>query len=129
MIAGTQFEFDDPAMIAQAVLAKRPGDMTFSEIEDMVAECEAERAACLTCEDGLLVISGEPLNGGGLELYVLLAVAFRHGAVERQDAALRAIARDLGARTIAFRTRRRGWARRLGPEWKRRGTDEFVRAV
>jgi hypothetical protein len=62
-------------------------------------------------------------------MFVLLAVAFKHGAVERQDAALQIIARDLGARTIAFRARRKGWARRLGPEWQRRGTDEFVRAV
>jgi hypothetical protein len=129
MIAGTEFNFDDPQVIAQACLEKRPGDMTVSEIDDLMAECDAGRAACLTCEDGLLVISGEAHNGGGIEMFVLLAVAFKHGAVERQDAALQIIARDLGARTIAFRARRKGWARRLGPEWQRRGTDEFVRAV
>ena len=32
-----------------------------------------------------------------LKLFVWLAIAFRHGAYERQDAALLAIARDLGA--------------------------------
>jgi len=78
-----------------------------------------------------LVITLGALNDphDGFEMYVLLAVAFSHGAVERQDAALQTLARDLGADAIAFRARRRGWARRLGPEWKRRGTDEFVRMV
>lgn len=65
----------------------------------------------------------------GLELFVWLAIAFKHGFYERQDAALDAIGRDLEADTIAFQARRRGWERRLGPEWRRRGADEFVRRV
>lgn len=132
MIAGTQFNIEDPRIIAQACLAKRPGNMTVSEIADMMAECYANRAVCMACEDGVLVVTLTPLNDDpydGFEMYVLLAVAFRYGAYERQDSALQTIARDLGADAIAFRARRRGWARRLGPEWKRRGTDEFVRAV
>ena len=68
-------------------------------------------------------------RGDALELFILVAVAFRFGAVERQDAALLQIARDLEAKTVAFQARRKGWGRRLGPEWSRRGTAEFVRDV
>jgi len=132
MIAGTTFQFEDPTMVARACLAHgRQFGVSVSEIAEIQAECEAERAVCLACEDGVLVITLGALNDphDGFEMYVLLAVAFSHGAVERQDAALQTLARDLGADAIAFRARRRGWARRLGPEWKRRGTDEFVRMV
>ena len=87
-----------------------------------------KRPLRLACEDGMLVLDLRP-GPEGLELFVWLAIAFRHGAYERQDAALLAIARDLGALTIAFAARRRGWARRLGPEWHRRGKDEFMRRV
>jgi hypothetical protein len=76
----------------------------------------------------MIVVDLRPY-GDDLEMFVWIAIAFRHGAFERQDAAVRAIARDLGAQTIAFQTRRRGWARRLGPEWHRRGSNEFVRQV
>ena len=83
---------------------------------------------CLACEDGMVVVDLRP-GAGGLELFVWVAIAFKHGAFERQDAALDSIGRDLGAQTIAFIARRKGWARRLGPEWQRRGTDGFVRRV
>lgn len=132
MIAGTTFQITEPTSVAEACLARgRRFGLTVSEIAEIQAECEADRAACLVCEDGVLVITLCSLNDphDGFEMYVLLAVAFQHGAFERQDSALLAIARDLGADAIAFRARRRGWARRLGPEWHRRGTDEFVRAV
>lgn len=64
-----------------------------------------------------------------LDLFVLAAVADRHGAFARQDAAVLELARDLQASTVAFRAARRGWGRVLGPEWAPRGTDEFVRIV
>jgi len=83
---------------------------------------------CVVCDDGLAVVTLEPF-GDELELFVLLAVAFKHGAFARQESALRAIARDLGAKTIAFEARRTGWARKLGPQWQRRGTLQFVRLV
>jgi hypothetical protein len=101
---------------------------TASELAEIQAQCEKEEALCLACEDGMIVIDLRP-GPEGLEVFVWLAIAFRHGAYERQDAALLAIARDLGAQTIAFVARRRGWARRLGPEWHRRGKDEFMRRV
>lgn len=132
MIAGTLFKFAPPEEVARACLHHgRHFGMSVSDIADIQAECEANRAACLVCEDGVLVIALSTLNDpyDGFEMYVLLAVAYRHGAFERQDSALQTIARDLGADAIAFRALRRGWARRLGPEWQRRGTDEFVRMV
>ena len=65
----------------------------------------------------------------GLEMFVWLAVAFKHGAFARQGPALDLIGRDLGAETIAFQARRKGWARALGPDWYRRGSYEFVRSI
>ena len=61
---------------------------------------------CLACEDGMVVVD---LRAGAeqLELFVWIAVAFKHGAFGRQDAALDKIGRDLGARTVAFQSRRR----------------------
>ena len=126
--SGTDFTIEEPEFVARAVRGLRPGVATASELAEILAQCENEPALCLACEDGMMVIDLRP-GPDGLEVFVWLAVAFRHGAYERQDAALLAIARDLGAQTIAFVARRRGWARRLGPEWHRRGKDEFMRRV
>lgn len=100
-----------------------------SEVEEIAAQCDNSRALCFACEDGMFVVQLRAASDTELELFVLVAVAFRYGAVERQDAALLQIARDLEADTVAFQSRRRGWGRRLGPEWTRRGLDEFVRGV
>lgn len=128
MISGTTFTIEDPEMVTRACRGMRPGVASASEVREIKAQCESEQAMCLACEDGMVVIDLRS-NGQALEMFVWIAVAFKRGAFERQDAALRAIARDLGASTIAFVARRRGWARRLGPEWRRRGTDEFVRSA
>lgn len=101
---------------------------TASEITELEAQCEDGRALCLSGPDGVVVIALQPF-GLELELFVWLAVAFRHGAFQRQEPALLKIARDLGAQTLAFQTRRAGWVRRLGPQWQRRGTVEFMRYV
>lgn len=127
MISGTSFTIEDADFVRRAApLAGRV--LTASEIEEIEAECEANRAMCLACEDGMVVVQLQAL-ATSLELFVWLGIAFRHGAFERQVAALLAIARELGADTLAFETNRRGWARRLGPEWTRRGTTGFVRRV
>lgn len=128
MISSTDFLIEDPEFVAQTTRKLRPGVASASELAEIEAQCEKEEAICVACDDGMMVIDLRP-GPEGLELFVWLAIAFRHGAYERQDAALLAIARDLGAQTIAFVARRRGWARRLGPEWHRRGTDEFMRRV
>jgi len=129
MISGTEFIFQPPALISHACRGSKHKFVSDSEIQEIEAQCESERAACLACEDCMVVIELEGSRYGTLELFVWMAVAFKHGAFERQEAALQAIARDLGAETIAFLSRRKGWARRLGPEWQRRGSNEFVRSV
>lgn len=126
--SGTDFTIEEPEFVARAVRGLRPGVATASELAEIQAQCEKQEAICVACDDGMMVIDLRP-GPEGLEVFVWLAIAFRYGAYERQDAALLAIARDLGAQTIAFVARRRGWARRLGPEWHRRGTDEFMRRV
>ena len=128
MVSGTDFTIEDPRMVEAACRGLRPGVAFPSELREIQAQCEQERAVCLACEDGMLVVDLRP-GAEGLELFVWIAIAFKHGAFERQDAALDLIGRDLGAQTIAFIARRKGWARRLGPEWQRRGTDGFVRRV
>lgn len=125
MISGTSFTIEDPRMVEAACRGLAPTIASPSEIREIQSQCEEERAMCLANEDGMLVVDLRP-HGDALEMFVWIAVAFRHGAFERQDAAIHRIGCDLGAKTIAFQSRRRGWGRRLGPEWRRRGNDEFV---
>jgi hypothetical protein len=128
VISGTDFNIEAPQFVPRGCIGVPREVASPFEIGEIQAECEAKRALCLSCDDGMVVV-GLEARDDRLELFVWIAVAFRHGAFMRQEAALRTIARDLGADTIAFRSRRRGWARRLGPEWARRGTEEFVRRV
>lgn len=128
MISGTDFTVEGPELIAHACARLPVAVATPFEITEFQAECESGRAMCLACEDGMVVVELRALSDA-LELFVWIAVAFKHGAFERQVAAMLAIARELDAKTLAFQSRRRGWARRLGPEWTPRGTSEFVRRV
>lgn len=127
-VSGTDFCIEEPEFVAHACRGLRPGVAPASEIAEVQAECEASRAICLACEDGMVVVNLQP-GPEGLEMFVWLAVAFKYGAFARQGPALDLIGRDLGAKTIAFQARRRGWVKVLGPEWQRRGTREFVRSV
>lgn len=119
---------EEPEFIDRACRGLRRPVGTPAEIAEIKAQCAADEALCLACEDGMVVVTLVP-GATGLELFVLLAVAFRHGAFEKRSAVLNTIGRDLGASSLAFRARRRGWARRLGPEWQRRGSTEFVRSI
>lgn len=100
---------------------------TDAELDEIQAEVRSERAMCLQTADGFVIVGLYP-RGGGLELYVWLAVASQRGAFARNEGSLVELARSFGAQAIAFRSRRRGWARRLGDAWKSRG-DEYVREV
>jgi hypothetical protein len=83
---------------------------------------------CFQGPAGVFVVTLVPgHNPGHLEAFVLLAVASRIGAFEDAEPAVLAIARDLTATTVAFRSVRRGWARKLGPAWRPRGKREFWR--
>jgi len=128
VISNTAFTIEEPRFVSRACANLRPDVATASEIAELEAKCAAEQAMCVACEDGMVVFDLR-YNGDALELFVWLGVAFRHGAYERQDAALDKIGCDLGASQVAFQSRRRGWGRRLRPAWHRRGSDEFVRAI
>lgn len=128
MISGTRFTIEDSAMVEAAARQIRHGIASPSEIAELKAQCEDGKAICVACEDGVVVFDVR-YEAAELEMFVWLAVAFRHGAFQRQESAMLNIARDLGAKTLAFQTRRAGWGRRLGPQWKRRGSLEFVRYV
>lgn len=125
--SGTSFSIVDFGVFLPGVIDDALRVASVSEIAEIEAKCRAGQAMCLSGPDGLVVVDLRPA-GGHLEMYVWLAVAYRHGAFLRQEPALLAIARDLGAETMAFTSRREGWARRLGPQWSRRG-NEFVRTV
>lgn len=128
MISGTSFTIEEPEFVAHACRGLKKRVTTPSEIADLVAQCRDQQALCLACEDGMMVVDLRP-HDEAIEMFVLALVAFKRGFYERQHAAAQAIARDLGASQIAFQSRRNGWGRRLGPEWSRRGADEFVRSV
>lgn len=128
MIVQQVLGIEDAEFVERACRGLRPGLVRAIDLDEIKAQCASDEAICFSCEDGMFVVALEP-GPDGLELFVWLAVAFRYGAFDRQDAVLDAIGRDLGAKTVAFETRRRGWARKLGPEWQRRGTCGFVRSI
>lgn len=128
MIAGTPFTLA-PDDYARDLCSRARGTLSDGEVEQIQAQCDSNRAAVLACDDAAIIVTLEPLRDGQHELFVWLAVANRYGAFDRHNADLDLIARDMGAEQIGFCARRRGWARRLGPEWKRRGENEFTRSV
>lgn len=98
--------------------------------EAALRRCRDGSALCFRGDPGVFVLTLRPGdNPGQLEAFVLLAMASRFGAFADAEPAVLAIARDLTATTVAFRSVRKGWARRLGPEWRPRGKREFVRAL
>lgn len=97
---------------------------------DLRRDCREGRALCLISDDALLVVNLQPDRyGNGLELFVRMAVARgEKGSIQRNDAHLDPIARDMGAKKIVFNTMRRGMHKVLGPQWSVRHT-VFERAV
>lgn len=86
---------------------------------------------CLLSEDGLLVVTLQPdrYGLGEFELFVRMAVATSEkGSIQRNDAHLDLIAREMGAVRIVFHTLRPGMHKVLGPAWNVRYT-AFERAV
>lgn len=83
--------------------------------------CREGSALCLISRDGVLVVSLNPdrYGTGELELFVRLAASWSaSGAIQRNDAHLDAIAKDMGAVRIVFQTRRPGMTKVLMPEWR-----------
>lgn len=100
------------------------------DAEQAIEAARADQALTFAGPFGVFVATLRPGdNPPDLELFVLLAVASRVGAFKDAEPAVLAIARDLTATTVAFRSVRKGWARRLGPAWRPRGKREFWRTV
>lgn len=130
MIAGTSFclERVDRAWEKHRARIERCGTDEVT-LRDIRLDCFWRRAVCLEGPDGMVIVRPVHTSDGKIDLEVLLAVsAGLHGAFKRNEQAMLAIARDMGASTVSFRTDRAGWQRLLGPEWRRQG-DTFSREV
>lgn len=123
--SGTAFELVDIDEALAVIGARLPQDA-----QQAIDEARAGRALVFRGVFGVFVLTLLPGdNAGELEAFVLLAVATRTGAFDQAEPAVLAIARDLTATKVAFRSVRRGWARRLGSAWRPRGEREFWRPV
>lgn len=123
-VCGTPWQIVDHAGVWPRIAARIPGDTA-----EILAACISDEALCLESPDGVLIITVTP-DDSGLEsvLFVLLAVGYAPGAFRRREPDLDMLAADLGASSIAWCPRRRGWARMAGPNWIRQG-DMFKRGV
>lgn len=93
--------------------------------DDLRRCCREGTALCLTSGDGFLVVSLEPdaYGTGERALFIRMAASWgARGTIQRNDAHLDAIARDLGATKLVFHTRRPGMHKVLNPEWTVRHT-------
>jgi hypothetical protein len=133
VISGTPFRLvfdidDEWPLIGSLVVGVDPSD---NAGDDLRHECQEGRALCLISDDALLVVNlqGDRYGSGDLELFVRMAVARgEKGSIQRNDAHLDSIARDMGAKRIVFNTMRRGMRKVLGPAWTIRHI-VFERAV
>lgn len=97
-------------------------------LEKLKRLCDEGQALCLASLDGVIVVTAQ-CRGGRMRAVVLLAVSTGSpGAFRRQERAMVEVARELDAEELCFTTRRRGWARLLGPQWRFDG-EMFVRSV
>lgn len=131
MIAGTAFDLvavqDAWPRFHSRARRSRTDAATLASIWQRCADGDA---LCLECPDGLVIVAASLNSSGTMVAEVLLAVSRgRHGAFQRHEADLVAIARDLGAQELAFRTDRPAWRRVLGPHWAQRDDDTFWRST
>lgn len=130
MIAGTGFRLVqiEDVWPRYAQRAARCGADS-SVLAWVVADCQAGAAVCLECDDGIAVLTLR-VRGAMVVAKVLLAVSRgTSGAVERREREVVAVARDMGAAEVSFRTdRERAWCRVLGPQWSNEG-DRFWRST
>lgn len=131
MICGTTFHFVDIDDLWPRIAARVARSRTDpKKLRDLRCRCHGGGdAICMEGPDGVLIVAAEPDALGNVTAMVLLAVSKGlYGAFKRQESAMLAIARDLGATELSFRTDRRGWGRLVGPQWHASG-DRFTRAV
>lgn len=130
MISGTPFKIVDAekewGWIGPLAAGVDPGD---NDGYGIWQSCKEGSALCLVSDEALLVVELQPSGNGDLELFVRLTVARgEKGTIQRNDAHLDSIAREMGAKKIVFWTYRRGMHKLLGPDWNVQFTS-FERAV
>jgi hypothetical protein len=93
------------------------------------AQEQSGNGVCMVCTDGMVILTLEIGDNGEDQLFVVMAVSSGvPGSFKRHESEILAIAKDLNAKSVAFKSNRKGWARLLGKEWSLRG-DEFSRSV
>lgn len=108
--------------IRAAVTAILAGDEETPE--EVYAECRYGRAQLYVCEQGFVVLKKYPREDSARpELLVWLAQGEGVGLLHRHLPQLELIAREIGAATLAFRTRRRGFGRLLDGRWQLRALE------
>lgn len=78
--------------------------------------CLRGYAICLAGPDGVVIVAPRLLLDT-MTLWVLLAVSASQGAFQRNESMMVKMAREIEAKRLIFHTKRRGWARILGPDW------------
>lgn len=87
--------------------------------EEVYAACRGNTAALYVAEDAAFVLRW---TGRG-DLRVWIAVGFGdHGVLDRHDEGLADIARNAGAESMSFLTRRKGFERALPATWTSEAT-------
>lgn len=124
-VCGTPWKVVDLDAVWPHIAPRIPGGA--QAVQEVREACERD-AVCLECEDGVLVVTLEPVDNLHFRLFVLLFVGYRAGAFQRREPDLDALAVDLGASSIAGFPARRGWARLLRRPWIRQG-EVFTREV
>ncbi len=132
MVSGTPFRVADIdeewPRIGPLVAGIDPRD---NAGDDLRRDCREGRALCLISDDRLLVVNLQPdrYGSGELELFIRMGVSTgERGSIQRTEAHLDAIARDMGATRLVFQTLRPGMHKVLNPQWTVRHT-VFERAV
>ena len=125
-VCGTPWQLVDVDTVWPRISGRIPASTP--EPDGIRLECQRGTALCLECADGVLIITLTPSEHGALELFILLCVGYRAGAFQRCDPDLDKFAADLGASSIAWCPRRKGWERLARQTWRRHG-DTFTREV
>jgi len=126
MICGTEFVLVD----FESAWARMPATGRARIHAEAIEEATAPNAVCLESPDGIVSIALQPDTGATMRAFVLLAIGFGNwGAFKRSEPAMVQIARDMGASSLAFGSKRAGWLRVLGPEWRRCAGNVFERGV
>lgn len=128
-VANTPFHFADFDRVWPKVAQRAQRVIPSADIESARQAEHEGTAACLMCDEGLLMLTVSADERGTIA-YVILAVSTGlPGAFKRHEGDMLHLAKDIGAQRIAFRTERvRAWARLLGPQWTRTD-DRFEREV